>query len=200
MFLTFVSPPKDHDVDLRFLNSVYGKTNLDAEANSNVRYIRWHFLAWWLYGFEKPKHTQKRRSAPQHATDHGDRDARGLKAAAARQCPRGLPHLRELLLLCACMPAGENLRPDLETTSGEEIPCPDLSRRGRNTPFRWIFRSWKLSEPTFVSTCSVHRSYCRRILYISRFMDCIGGTVNCGLKPCSWCGYCPNLLEMNYAI
>ena len=144
-------------------------TSLDAEANSNVQYIR--CLEGWLCYFEKPKHTQTCRSATTRY-----RLRRSMCARVRRQlCPRGLPYLRELLLLCACVRAGATLRPNLETTPEEEIPCPDLSlRSGRNTPFRWIFRSWKSSEPTFVSTCSVHRSYCRRILYRSRSMVYIG--------------------------
>ena len=150
------------------------KTSLDAEVNSNVQYIRWHFSEGWLYDFEKPKHTQTRRSATTRYRPWRSRCAR-VKRQLRRKWPRGLPRLRELLLFCACVRAGKILRPNLETASGEEIPRPDLSLRlGRNTPFRWIFRSWKLSEPTFVSTCSVHRSYCRRILYRSISIAYIG--------------------------
>ena len=123
----------------------------------------------------KSRNAHKRAAAPQHATGHGDRGARGSSGSCSAKWPKGLPHLRELLLFCACVRAGANLRPNLETTSEEEIPCPCLSlRSGRNTPFRWLFRSWKMSEPTFVTTCSVHRSYCRRILYRSRSMAYIG--------------------------
>ena len=93
--------------------------------------------------------------------------------------PRGLPRLRELLLFCACVRAGANLRPNLETASGEEIPRPDLSLgSGRNTPFRWIFRPWELSEPTFVSTRSVHRSYCRRIFEQIKIYGLHRGSIN----------------------
>ena len=116
------------------------------------------------YDFEKPKHTQTRRSATTRYRPWRSRCAR-VKRQLLGKWPWGLPHLREILLFCACVRDGANLRPSLETKSGEEMPCPDLSR---NTPFRWIFRSRKLSEPTFVSTCSVHRSYCRQILYRSR--------------------------------
>ena len=44
MFLAFVSTPKDQDADVRFPNSVYGsnESTVDAEANSNAQYIRWH--------------------------------------------------------------------------------------------------------------------------------------------------------------
>ena len=69
-FLTFLSPSKDEDADVRFPNSVYGnnvKTSLDAEANSNVQCIRWHFSEGWLYDFES-RNTYKRAAAPQHAT------------------------------------------------------------------------------------------------------------------------------------
>ena len=151
------------------------KTSLDAEANGNAQYIRRHCSEGWLYDFEKPKHTQTRSSATTRYRSWRSRCARVKRQLLGKMAHRGLPHLRELLLFCACVRAGANLRPNLETTSEEEIPCPYLSlRSGRNTPFQWIFRSWKLSEPTFVSTCSVHRSYCRRILYRSRSMAYIG--------------------------
>ena len=118
----------------------------------------------------KNRNTHTRRSATTRYRPWRSRCAR-VKQQLLANGPGGCPHLRELLLFCACVRVGANLRPNLETISGEEIPCPDLSlRSGRNTPFRWIFPSWKLSEPTFVSTCSVHRSYCRRILYRSRSM------------------------------
>ena len=145
-----------------------------AEANSNVQYIPWHFSEGLFNDFEMPKHTQTRRSATTRHRPWRSRCAR-VKRQLLGKWPRGLPHLRRLLLFCACVRAGANLRPNLETTSGEEIHCLNLRlRSGRNTRFRWIFRSWKLSEPTFVSTCSVHRSYCRRILYRSRSMAYIG--------------------------
>ena len=71
-------------------------------------------------------------------------EVREVKRQLLGKLPRGLPHLRELLLFCACVRAAANLQPNLETTCGEEIPCPDLRlRSGRNTPFRCIFRSWK---------------------------------------------------------
>ena len=160
IFLIFISSPKDQDANVTLPNSVYGKTSLDVEANSNVQYIRWHFSEAWLYDFEKPKHTQTRRSATKPWRLWRSRCAR-VKRQLLGKWPRGRPHLRGLLLLCACVHAGANLRPNLKTTSGEEISCPDLSlRSGRNTFFLWIFRSWKLLEPTFVSTCNVHISYC----------------------------------------
>ena len=145
-----------------------------AEANSNVQYIPWHFSEGLFNDFEMPKHTQTRRSATTRHRPWRSRCAR-VKRQLLGKWPRRLPLVRELLLFCASVRAGANLRPILETTSGEEIPCPDLSLRwGRNTVFRWIFRSWHLSEPTFVSTCSVHRSYVTRILYRSRSMAYIG--------------------------
>ena len=115
-----------------------------------------------MHDFEKPKHTQRRRSATTSCRPRRSRCPR-VKRQLLGKWPRGLPHVRELLLIFACVRAGANLRPNLETTSGEEIPCPDLRlRSGRNTSFRWIFRSWKSSGPTFVSTCSEHRFYCRQ--------------------------------------
>ena len=67
MFLTFVSPPEDQDVDVRFSHSLYGKNEstgcLDAEVNGNVQYIRWHFLKGVVVRFRKPE-THKRAAAP----------------------------------------------------------------------------------------------------------------------------------------
>ena len=127
-----------------------------------------------MYDFEKSKHAQTRRSATTRYRPWRSRCAR-VKRKLLGKWPTGLSHLREILLFCACVRAGASLRPNIVTKYGEEVTYPDFSlRSGRNIPFRWIFRSWKLSEPTFVSTCSVHRSYCRRILYISRSMVYIG--------------------------
>ena len=140
------------------------KTSLDAEANSAVQYIRWHFSEGWGNDFEKAKHTQTRRGATTRYRPWRSRCARVKRQLLGNWPQRGLPHIRESLLFCACVRAGANLRPNSETTSGEEIPRAIL-RLGRNTAFRWVFRSWKLSEPILVSTCSVHISYCRRILY-----------------------------------
>ena len=172
-----------------------------------------------MYDFEKPKHTQTRRSATTRYRPWRSKCAT-VKRKLLGKWPRGLQHLRESLLYCACVRAGAKLQPNLETKSGEEIPCPEFSlRSGRNTPcrwfsdlgncqnqhssphavhtdlilgepcidqdlwptsgyhkqwpqaeigtkhaFSWVCRSWKLSQPTFVSTCSVHRSHVRRIL------------------------------------
>ena len=53
-------------------------------------------------------------------------EVREVKRQLLGKWPRGLPHHGELLLFCACVRAGAILRPNLDTTSGEEIPCPDL--------------------------------------------------------------------------
>ena len=119
------------------------------------------------------RNTHKRAATPPYARPWRSRCAR-VKRQLLGKWPKGLPHLRELLLFCACVRAGANLRPNLETTSGEEIPCRDLSlRSGRKAHFRRFFRSWKLSEPTFVSTCSA-QILCRRIVYMSRSMAYTG--------------------------
>ena len=109
------------------------------------------------------RHTQTRRSATTRYRPWRSRCAR-VKRQLLRKWPRGLPHLRELLLFCACVRAGANLRPN-STTSGEEMPCPDLRlRSGRNTPFRWIFRSWNCqkqhSSPHAVYTYLTVRESC----------------------------------------
>ena len=72
----------------------------------------------------KPRNTHK-GAAERHNTLQ-TMAIEGVKRQLLYKWPRGLPHLRELLLLfCACVHAGANSRPNLETTSGEEIPCPD---------------------------------------------------------------------------
>ena len=128
------------------------------KLTNNVQYIRCQLVWGWGYDVENLKHTQTRRSATTHYRPWRPRWV--VERQLLGKWPKGLPHLRELLLFFVCARAGAKLRPDLETTSGEEIPWPDLSlRSGRKNPFRWISRSWKLSEPTFVSKRSVHRSY-----------------------------------------
>ena len=114
----------------------------------------------------KSRNTQTRRSATTRYRPWQSRCAR-VKRQLLGKRPRGLPHLRELLLFCACVRAGADLRPNLETNiwrrdtlSRSQVEIETMH------PFWWIFLSLKLSEPTFVSTCSVHRSYCGRILYI----------------------------------
>ena len=55
-------------------------------------------------------------------------EVREGQAAAARQMAQGAAaSSRITAALCVCVRARANLRPNLETTSGEEIPCPDLS-------------------------------------------------------------------------
>ena len=78
------------------------KTSLHAEANSNVQYIRWHFSEGWLYDFEKPKHTQTRRSATTGYRPWRLRCAR-VKRQLLGKRPGGPPHLRELLMFCTCV-------------------------------------------------------------------------------------------------
>ena len=135
-----------------------------AEANSNVQYIRWHFCGGGCT-IPKTRNTHKCAAAPQHATDHGDRGARGSSGSCSVNCPGGCRIFANYCYSVRVCARGQICGLTLETTSGEEIPCLDLRlRSGRNTHFRRIFRSWKLSEPTFVSTCSVHRSHGRRIL------------------------------------
>ena len=115
-------PPKD------FQTVCMVKTSLDAEVKTNVQCMRWHFLEGWLYDFEKPKHTQTRRSATTRYRPWRSRCAR-VKLQMLGKWPRGLPHLHELLLFCACVRVRAKLRTNLETTYGEEISCLDLSLR-----------------------------------------------------------------------
>ena len=111
-----------------------------------------------MYDFENPKHTQTHRSA-KHTTDHGDRGAQGSSGSCSVNGQGSATSSRITAVLCVCARGGK-FGPNLETTSGEEISCPDLSLRSRqSTRFRRIFLSWKLSEPTFVSTCSVHNFF-----------------------------------------
>ena len=174
MLLTFVSPPKDQGADVRFPNTVYGNNESKCRSQPQCSIFSWAFFRGVAVRFRKAETHTKRRSARTRYRPWRSRCAR-IKRQLHDKWPRGLPHICELLLFCACVRAGANLRPILEKTCGEETPCPDLSLRfGQNTHFRWIFRSWKLSELTFVSTCIVPRSYCRRILYRSRSMAYIG--------------------------
>ena len=105
-------------------------TGLDAEANSNVQYIGRHFSAGWLYDFEKLKHI----NAPQRLNTLQTMaiEVREGQAAAARQMAEGSAassRITAVLCVCACVRAAANSRSNLETTSGEEIPCPHLSLR-----------------------------------------------------------------------
>ena len=172
MFLTFVSPPKYQGADVRFPNSVYGKNESRCRSEQQCSIYSLTFFRGVVVRFRKAE-THTNALQRQNTLQTMAIEVRKGQAAAARQMGQGLPHLRAFLMFCACVRAGANLPPTLETTSGEETPCPDLRDE---PPFRWIFRSWKLSEPTFVSTCSVHRSYCtsRRILYRSRSIAYIG--------------------------
>ena len=77
-----------------------------------------------MHDFEKPKHTQTRHSsATTRYRPWRSRCAR-VKRKLLGKWPGGLPHLRELLLFCACVRGGANLRPNLETTPEEEILRP----------------------------------------------------------------------------
>ena len=109
------------------------KTGLDAEANSNVQYISWHFSEVVVRFRKAEAHT----NAPQrHNTlqTHGDRGARGSNGSCSAKGP-GDCRIFANYCCSVRVRAGANLRPSLETTSGEEIPCLDLSlRSGRNTP------------------------------------------------------------------
>ena len=146
MLLTFVSPPKDQNADVRFPNSVYGKNESRCRSSQQCSMYSLDFLEGWLYDYEKPKHTPTSRSATTRFRPWRSRFAR-VKWHLLGKSPRGLPHLRELLLFCACVRRGANLRPNLEQTSREKIRCP--LRSGRSTLFRWILRSRKWSEPAF---------------------------------------------------
>ena len=107
----------------------------------------------------KTRITHKRAAAPQRTTDHGDRGARRSSGRCLTNGPAGC---RIFANYCGsvCVRAGGKLRPNLETTSGEELRCPNLCPiSGRNTLFGGFFDLGKISEPTVVSTCRVHGSY-----------------------------------------
>ena len=129
-------------------------------------------------------------NAPQgHNTLYRPRRSRcaRVKRQLLGKWPRGLPRLRKLLMFCcACVRAGANLRPYLQTTSGEEIPFS--LRSGRHRPFRWISNIIGNCQKQHSSphTCSVHRSYCccRRTLCQYHKSISYGlhrGTANSGL-------------------
>ena len=107
----------------------------------------------------KNRNTHKGAAAPQHPADHGDRGVQGSSGSCSANGPRRCRIFAKYYCSVRVCAMGHTCG----LTSGEDIPCPDLRlRSGRNTSFRWIFRSWKSSGPTFVSTCSVHRFYCRQ--------------------------------------
>ena len=134
------------------------KTSLDAEANSNVQYVRWHLLSeGWLYDFEKPKRTQARRSATTRHTDHGDRGARGSSGSCSANGQGGCRIFANYCYSVRVCARGL-LRPNLETASvwrRNTLSRSQAVRSGRNAPFRWI-RSSKLSDQhSSPHTCSV---------------------------------------------
>ena len=82
------------------------KTSLDAEANSNVQYFRWHVLEGWLYDFENPKHT----NAPQRHNTLQTMviEVREGQAAAARRMAQGAAaYSRIAAVLCVCVRGGK---------------------------------------------------------------------------------------------
>ena len=114
------------------------KTSLDAEANSNV-----HSLAFFRgvnCAISKSRNAHKRAAAPQHATNHGDRGARGPSGSCSANSPGGCRIFANYCCSVRVSARGANLRPNLETTSGEEIPCPDLRLdRDETHPFSVYF-------------------------------------------------------------
>ena len=141
-------------------------------ANSYAQYIRWHFLEAWLYYLEIPQHTQTRRSAITRYRPWRSRGARVNSCSA--NGPRGCRIFAKY-----CCSVHVSARGQIRGLPRDNIWRRNTMSRyqpeiGTKHPFQWNFRSWKLSEPTFVSTRRVHRSYCRRILYKSRSMACIG--------------------------
>ena len=83
-------------------------TSLDAEANSNVQYTRWHFSEGWLYEVEKPKHTQTPRSATTRHVQTMTIEVREGQAAAARQMSQGAAISSQITaVLCVCARGGQ---------------------------------------------------------------------------------------------
>ena len=156
MFPTFVSLPKDQDADVRFSNSVLVITSLDAEAISNVQY-RWQC---YRDGCMSLKSQNTCAAAPQHAADNGDRGARGSSGSCSANGPGGCCIFANYCCSVRVCARGQICGLTSIQHLEKEYLVPRL-RSGRNTPFRWIFPSWKLSVPAFVSTCCAHRSYCR---------------------------------------
>ena len=159
MFLTFVSSPKDQDADVRFPSSEYG--------NNECRCRTWqqcsiHSLAFFRGVVVRFRKAETYTNVPQrHNTLQTMAiEVREGQAAAARQMAQGAAASSRISAV-SCVYARGGKFEICGLTSRQHLEKTYLVP----TPFRWIIRSWKLSEPTFVSTCSVHRSYCRRILY-----------------------------------
>ena len=83
------------------------KTSPDAEAinNSNVKYIRWRFQRGGCT-ISKRRNTHKRAAAPQQATDHGDRGARGSSGSRSAMVQGAAASSRNTAVMCVCARGG----------------------------------------------------------------------------------------------
>ena len=70
------------------------------------------------------------RAAPQHATGHGHRGARGSNGSCSANCPGGCRIFTNYCCSVRVCTRGQFARPNLETTSGEKIPCVPISEIG----------------------------------------------------------------------
>ena len=159
MFLTFLSPPKDQAADIRFLNSVYGK-NESMQKLTTMFNIFVGFFRGVVARFPKPE-TNTNASQRHKTLQIMAIELREGQAAAARQMIQEAAASSPMTAVpCVCagaksrLTSGQHLESNSRLTSlkiSYKIPCPDLSlRSGRNTLFRWIFRSSILAGPTFV--------------------------------------------------
>ena len=117
----------------------------------------------------KSRNTQTRLSTTTRYR-HGDRGARGSSGICPANGPGGCRIFTNYCSVRVC--AGANLRPpNLDTTSGEEIPCPDL----RN-PFPMDFPILEIviTNIRLYMQCTQILLYYSRILYRSRSMPYIG--------------------------
>ena len=145
------------------------KTSLEEENNNNAQGIRKHYLGGWLYACENPKDTM-----PQHhntlRANCGDRGERGSSGSCSANGSRGCRIVaNNCCSVCLCA-RGQNWGLTSRQHLGKNCRLPISAKH----PFSADFRSWKLSELTFVSTCSVCRSYFGCILLRSRSMADIG--------------------------
>ena len=151
------------------------KTSLDAEANSNVQHVRWHFSEGWLHDFKKPKHTTHTNAPQRHNTlqTMAIEVCEGQAAAAPQMAQGAAASSRIAAVLCVCARGGK-FAAELDNIWRRNALSRSQAEIGTKHPFSVDFPILELSETTFVSTCSVHIPYCTRILFELRSMAYIG--------------------------
>ena len=105
MFLTLGSPPKNEDAYVRFPNNVYGKNKFYVPKLKAMLNIFVSILQRGGCTISKPE-THTKTPQRHNTLQTVAIDVREGQAAAADNWPGGRPHLREILLFCACVRGG----------------------------------------------------------------------------------------------